>query len=903
MPSRQRAAALHVAYSAAQLAQGRRIWGSPDILPWNAWVVRELDAARARGEPLPRRLSATEEWLLWREAVDAACSGLQVLMPDALIDTVRRALQLLDDYGLDPPGAVTPEAAVLRQAQHHFRRRCGELSALGTTSWRDCAHWLQPTPRMRLAGFIALGPARQAWLARHGAVEIESGRCAPAGGRPVAVIDCENPALEAEAAAAWCAALLERDARARLLVVVPQLGQQRHLWQRAFAQRLDYAALLECGTASAESAFAIEGGQPLSTYPLVATALHLIALATGQADFEQLSTVLRSAYLAAPERDHRLRIDLWLRERNIDAAQPEALRVLHQPIASALGEHTAAALQSLLSALEAVRGFAGVASAGAGPAIWAQAFASLLLRCGWPGTATLGSDEQQVRLRFDALLGDLAAIALDTGGISAAEAGAWLQQMARRVAFEPATDDVPVTLTASVDDPIVRYDGVWVAGLSADAWPAAARPDPLVPLPLQLAAGVPTASAAGQLRLAARALDRWQHCAPHCVLSWPRTDADLPRDISPLLREAAALPPGTATDTGADDGPRCAGRLPVRSPDAQQFQLERWMAAQAPPLTAWEDAIGPAWPREQPLRGGIRLLELQSLCPFRCFAELRLQARPLPQPMPGIDPRLRGRILHRSLELFWRATRAWAALRAYPPEAAMQLVGRCVQRAADELAGERPPRLAPSLLRREQARTERLIGELLEWERAREPFETHLLESAQQYVIDGATLQVRLDRVDRLGDGRLVVIDYKSGVAERFDPLVERPPRPQLPAYAAVAGMDTAAVVAVYLGRDGVKVHGIADRPQRVPDVPALAAGDGDWPQLLRHWNAQLQGLVREYLGGRASVLPQPGACDYCHLQMFCRIDSTASRASAADAPAADTAERAEAPAGVDEPP
>ena len=48
--------------------------------------MRRVRAAR----PLPRRLSAAEEWLLWREAVREACSGHGVLLPDALIDGVRR---------------------------------------------------------------------------------------------------------------------------------------------------------------------------------------------------------------------------------------------------------------------------------------------------------------------------------------------------------------------------------------------------------------------------------------------------------------------------------------------------------------------------------------------------------------------------------------------------------------------------------------------------------------------------------------------------------------------------------------------------------------------------------------------------------------------------------------------
>jgi hypothetical protein len=99
-----------------------------------------------------------EEWLLWREAVQEACAGLDVLMPDALIEPVRRAIGRLDDYGMPLSQAITAEAGVLLQARAGFRRRSHELNALGTTSWRDCAAYLQPSSRLWLAGFPALGP-------------------------------------------------------------------------------------------------------------------------------------------------------------------------------------------------------------------------------------------------------------------------------------------------------------------------------------------------------------------------------------------------------------------------------------------------------------------------------------------------------------------------------------------------------------------------------------------------------------------------------------------------------------------------------------------------------------------------------------------------------------------------
>ncbi|MGH8232136.1 MAG: hypothetical protein ACRESY_09965, partial [Steroidobacteraceae bacterium] len=471
VPTRQRATAVRLAHSAAMLKAGLRVWNSPDVLPWSPWIERELDAARARFEALPRRLSPTEEWLLWREAVREACSDFGVLMPDALIEPVRRALGRLDDFAVPLPAATSAETAVLLQARAGFRRRCQQLEALGATSWQDCVAFVRPSARVLLTGFTTLGPARARWLQQHG-VRVLAAADSTLDTAAPSVKACDDPSDEARAAAHWCWTRLAQDPRARLLLVVPRLRQQRHLWQRALSQHLDFAALLSGGSSAAESLFALEGGLPLACYPVAAAALDLIALVAGPVPFERFGALLRAPYFAALERERSLRLELWLREHNIaQLAAPD--------------------LPALASAVSAQHG--------ATAADWAQAFAALLQHCGWPGAASLGSAEHQVRVRFDELLGEFASMGALAGRLRGSEAAALLHELAQRATFEPATDDVPVTVTASLDDPVVRYDGIWVAGLSADLWPAPAQPDPLLPPLAQQQWGLPEASAAGQL--------------------------------------------------------------------------------------------------------------------------------------------------------------------------------------------------------------------------------------------------------------------------------------------------------------------------------------------------------------------------------------------------------------------
>lgn len=821
------------------LAQGRSLWPSPDILPWSAWVERELEQARLRDESLPRRLSEAAQWQLWRDAVLQACAPLQMLAPERLIDPVRRASATLEDEGLTLDPTASPEAALLSEARGAYRRRCRELGALGSDCWLECRGYLRPSAQLMLVGFAHVGAARRRWLEQQGAIVLDSdGFGWPAGETQVSAH--ASVAAEAQAAADWCAERLSQDAGARLLLIVPRLGQQRHHWLRALSQRLDPRRVL--GTeGSARAPYVVEGGGALAEHPLVSTALDLIALAAGHAGIERLSALLRSAYLTAWDLSARLRLELWLRERGLDPPTLGRLAQQSESIGAQAGIESATLAQALQEAL----GVPAEPIAGS----WAECFAQWLQRCGWPGE-DLGSEEQQVRLRFDVLLGELAALDPPARRLSLAQAVELLQERAQREHFEPASDDVAVTVTASLEDPIVRYDGIWIAGLSADAWPGPAQTDPLLPASLQRQAELPGSTPARQLAEARRLQTLWSRRTGACVLSWAAAEEDVPAEASALLRG-----------------------LPLAAP-AARFELTDWLASLHVPLQSWLDPHGSPWAQGRALRGGARLLELQSLCPFRGYAELRLGARALDAAELGVAPRERGRILHRALQLFWgelRDSQALQTARATP--ALAELAARCAAQAVQEIApGEAGP-LSSLLLARERERTGAMLLRLVDWECTRGDFSATAQEAPAQLLLAGHGLPLRLDRVDRLPDGRLLVIDYKSGKPQAFDPYGERPTQPQLAAYALALGPQVAAVAMVFFGGSKIGVRGVADRDGRVPRLPVVPA-DLAWSALQIQWRERLTALVQEFIDGHAAVDPQPRACERCFLQMLCRIDT-----------------------------
>ena len=149
-------------------------------------------------------------------------------------------------------------------------------------------------------------------------------------------------------------------------------------------------------------------------------------------------------------------------------------------------------------------------------------------------------------------------------------------------------------------------------------------------------------------------------------------------------------------------------------------------------------------------------------------------------------------------------------------------------------AGRRVNRCRSGIWNSKRVRLTRLVTEWLEFERERVEFSVARTELDVSRSIAGLTLKLRLDRIDRLNDGSLLVIDYKSGNVSSKLWEMPRPEDVQLPLYAGF-GLDEElrAQIAQELGdesrerrRAGAPLGGLVFAKVR-PERFALPAGWG----------------------------------------------------------------------------
>jgi hypothetical protein len=289
VPSRQRAHAAALAFAAARLDGGARVWATPDVLTLDAWLIREVEQL-ACGQRVPRLLSPAEDWLLWRQCTAAATQDLELLNRGSLAESLRYASGLAAEFGIDIenlPALAGAEAELLSRTQRAVSERCRELGAVNIQSLADSA---------RLSGGVTCaGFLQHARLRNIGAVQQQP---CPDPARPTVVIAADETD-ELERIAEWCQRQIESKADTRLLVVLPGSPGARERLAALIRQAVDpYGALLREGSdAQSDDLVVIEGGTPLADVPVVAHALSTLRwLAGSTGDFEAASEWLRAPY-------------------------------------------------------------------------------------------------------------------------------------------------------------------------------------------------------------------------------------------------------------------------------------------------------------------------------------------------------------------------------------------------------------------------------------------------------------------------------------------------------------------------------------------------------------------------------------------------------------------------------
>lgn len=272
------------------------------------------------------------------------------------------------------------------------------------------------------------------------------------------------------------------------------------------------------------------------------------------------------------------------------------------------------------------------------------------------------------------------------------------------------------------------------------------------------------------------------------------------------------------------------------------------------------------------LKGGSTLLKEQAECPFKAFAHFRLNVSALEMGQALLEPMQKGQMVHSVLEKIWGSLKSQERLCALSQSERLELI---TQKVEETLWHVNVPARRSLIRQLEKSRLIRVLQAWLELEMQRPLFHVVACEAKSMIVIEGLQFNLRIDRIDEVEQGKLV-IDYKNGEISSRAWFEERLRDPQLPLYV----LGNQAVGAVFAS---LKV-GKMDFVGVVKDAAAefqhvKKATHKAWDIQCQDWHNQLNILATEFRAGHLAVAPiDDKACLYCDLSAFCRIKARSSK-------------------------
>ena len=813
----------------------------------NAAIAREIENARvAASKELAKPASVRElkEFLLDSARQTARQQGLaiasrwqQLLLWEMVINRARQrtdGLQSLDAR------ALAPQALLGWQRLKNWQLPMQQLAALEQYSELQFAPWcdefeqrleanqlttvelaLQATPetgKNRLLLVTAgsdISPLDLHFLKKCfeqvQIVQLATGKCRS--------FRCRQPDRDSElhAAACWAAAILDKDAKARIAIIRTELDLPAETWIRETQRMLARGQALRSGFT-----------RPLRRGALPAASL-LLQLNRSQLALSQARAILQSPFWGQYPHDFSQR-SAWETRICGFARRQLKRRQLINCAREAAVELDLDRTADLSHRLQALVDLADKFPARQSLQQWAQCFSQQLDSLGWPGKRLGGEEAERARETWLEVCRELTTLDRVSGEVNLSRALSLLDQVLAGLQIAPDATGSGVNLLDTIES-AVGFEYIWLMGADNSRWPGASQPHSLIPVALQIERGMPRADAKRELTLCQQLLRHLEQNCQQLCFSICSDGSDEGVDFSPLLPDCEDLTLSIAP----------------ANPIAGSWQ---WVdCATAPPLA----------PSTEHTRGGAGLINSMLASPFSAFARYRLEAKPLPKPGSGISAALRGTLVHRALEYFWKDIEGSEALQKMSSAELHNHLDHCCQRALGDKelqAADFPAAYLQSIHRW----LIRLLDLWVSIEKERGPFTVKALESFHEISVGPLVLNLKIDRIDQAADGRLILIDYKTGNATfKSTELTQSPPaNAQLPLYSLCIDEALAAVVIANVRLEKAAIKGMGPNPQHawIEDVT-------DWDSMREQWRRDLAQVAADFAAGECAVWEAPKSFGY----------------------------------------
>lgn len=655
---------------------------------------------------------------------------------------------------------------------------------------------------------------------------------------------------EWQAAAIWAKQRLTQKQK-NIAIVTPHLTNQRNQIEQIFNDCLTPCHISQPDH-QVHPLFNISTAIPFIQYPIIQGAFDLLKLVNPSLSKREYLKIVTSPFTKGSDEELITRADYvqFVKDQphlsKIDKAYLKSEQEKRPPLWHSLLIH----VETLLTDFSSFQSYGQ----------WAIKIRKCLAILGWPGDKALNSVEHQAVKRWEALLNEFQFCDRVLKPATFPQALQTLQKLVANVPFQAENKGAPVQILGILEAAGQHFDHLWVMGMHSQGWPPIATPNPFLPLEVQRLQDMPHASAQRELQYAKKVTLRLQESAKEIIFSYPLQENEKILEQSELI---AHIPWQKEPETLPEQMNRAEDYF------AQEIILEKRWDGQAPALT-----------ENEKLSFNSNTLALQAACPFKAFAQIRLNIKEPFQEQIGLNPQQQGILIHRILDSFWKVFKNQTTLLAESEENLQKKLHEIIEHHTNKILREDMPL---AYIQVEKNRLMRLLKDYLAIEKGRAPFEIVELESQKNLNLSGMHFTFRLDRIDKTQQGDYYIIDYKTGQFHLSYLWGERPLMPQLPLYyLCLSELNPTAIFVTKIHTQGCSFEGISQDNVAMPGIKTLTELKDEklptqWQDLKAYWTMQLNDLAQAFQQGDAQVSPlEKPKCEYCHLKPFCRVGELA---------------------------
>ncbi len=844
-----------------QLSQ-QPVCESKSILAWNVWT-QSLFTKIAEYEEVPWPVSDLHSQGIWQSLIKTSEYQNDLISTKATAKLAQAAFSLLQQYRIKllPSALNSEDHRAFYDWQNTYTAKLKHknwLDSNALNNWlsdffeqcNDLSTWFKST-HIYLIGFHSVEPdkLRLIEVLRQKGMDIQYiepnvhdiAADKSSAFQSITAKVFNSTEDELKSIADWCGEILTRDHKASIGVLIPDLQNNLALVERTFTEIL-HPELLDQASASSKL-FNISLGTPLLEFPLARACNYLIRLMAGRLSSEDVADLIQSQTLGIlkskqgqllnavyhlaeqSSREFSLKsLVFWIKSIQADQAQSKESDINHH-------------LDKLLIEATDFKNQRSVRQ-------WIAVVEKWLNLWGWGGHQTQSSRDFQLQAQILEHLNNLKALQVEYSSCSLDEVAQWFHQSLSDASFQAKSLGEPISIMGVYESLALEFDYVWLAGLTMDGFPQIPKRNPFIPYHVAKQYELPGASPLKELKYAESLKQNLKALSENMTISFS-SQQDGTATLPSAYWSEFVFQPQTI---------RCEQDLPE------------------PPLEELTDQQGFALMPEH-YKGGTSFFATQSACPFNAYMQFRLGLYEQETPSIGVDPLQRGLSIHKALQLFWQRVKNHEQLARLGEFELKDVIHSCVQQSVAETFKQ------VGLIEQVEMEYQCLvIRTFLQSDIERDSFVVDKTEQSVEFEFAGLKLKGIVDRVDLIGEQRLI-IDYKTSHLSVPKWLNQRIPLPQLPIYAqALTEVDAIAFAKVRHEKQGyVGIGQLNEFVKGIIPIEKWSGGECDWSSFLNHTQDSLNVIANEIKSGCASVTPdiEQNPCLYCELHSVCRINES----------------------------